>query len=90
MEKREKKQEISLEEITEKIISQLQKEYPMAKFLINSETYGEEDIDIDIFAFPEDLLKLDRFANEVTYKAWEETGYNILPMIAPIEYCPIK
>jgi len=85
-----KKKQIGLEEVTEGIIAQLQEKYPHTKILINGETYGEEDIDIDIFAPREELLEIDRFACEITFKIWQETGYDILPMIAPMECCPVK
>ena len=85
-----KRKEIGLQEVIEGIISQLQEKYPQTKILINGETYGEEDIDIDIFAPRDELIEIDRFACEITFKVWEETGHDILPMIAPMECCPIK
>ena len=82
--------ELSLEEVAEKIIAKLQEEYPEAEYLINGEVYGEGDLYIDIYIDEKDLLALDRLANEISFRYWEETGYNILPMVAPIECYPIR
>ncbi|HID86728.1 MAG TPA: hypothetical protein EYP55_05035 [Anaerolineae bacterium] len=78
------------EEVAQKIIAELKEKFPDAEYLINTKVYGEEDLYIDIYIDEKDLLTLDRLANEITFRYWEKTGYNILPMVAPLESCPIK
>ena len=80
----------SLENVANYIISQLRKEFPNAEYLINGEAYGDEDLYIDIYADEIELLVLDQLASEITFRIWEETGYDILAMIAPMECYPIK
>lgn len=80
----------TLESVANQIISQLRKEFPHAEYLINGEVYGDEDLYIDIYVDESELLALDTLANEMTFRIWEETGYDILAMIAPMECYPIK
>ncbi len=80
----------SLENVANYIISQLRKEFPNAEYLINGEVYGDEDLYIDIYVDEAELLALDQLASEITFRIWEETGYDILAMIAPMECYPIK
>jgi len=80
----------TLENIADKIISQLRQQFPKAEFLLNGETYGDADLYLDIYIDEPDLIELDRLANEVTFRFFEETGYDILPMVAPMESYPIK
>ncbi|MBC8228325.1 hypothetical protein H8E77_02105 [bacterium] len=80
----------SLESVANYIISQLRKEFPNAEYLINGEVYGDEDLYIDIYVDEAELLVLDQLASEMTFRIWEETGYDILAMIAPMECYPIK
>jgi len=80
----------SLESVANYIISQLRKEFPNAEYLINGEVYGDEDLYIDIYVDEKELLALDGLASEITFRSWEETGYDILAMIAPMECYPIK
>jgi len=77
-------------DLASRIISEIQEKYPSARCLLNDEVYGDEDLDIDIFIKEERLLELDGFANELTFRYWEQTGYDILPMVAPIECYPIR
>jgi len=82
--------EWTLGDVAERIIAELQERFPTAEFLLNDEVYGEEDLYIDVYVDEDELLVLDRFANELTYRYWERTGYDILPMVAPRECYPIK
>ena len=80
----------SLGSVANQIIEKLRKEFPNAEYLINGEVYGDEDLYIDIYVDEAELLALDGLANEITFRIWEETGYDILAMIAPMECYPIK
>ena len=80
----------SLENVANYIISKLRKEFPNAEYLINGEVYGDEDLYIDIYVDEAELLALDQLANEITFRIWEETGYDILAMVAPMECYPIE
>ena len=60
------------------------------EYLINGEVYGDEDLYIDIFVDEAELLALDRLASEITFRFWEETDYDILAMVAPMECYQIK
>lgn len=77
-------QQTTLEEVAEAILKELQQAFPEAEYRLNGEVYGEEDLDLDILVTEKNILPLDRLANEVTFRYWQETGYNILPMIAPL------
>jgi hypothetical protein len=80
----------SLESVANYIIEELRKEFPDAEYLINGEVYGDEDRYIDLYVDDTELLALDGLANEITFRLWEETGYDILAMVAPMECYPIK
>lgn len=82
--------EWTLGDVAEMIIAELRQRFPTAKFLLNDEVYGDEDLYIDTYVDEDELLALDRFASELTYRYWEETGYDILPMVAPRDCYPIK
>lgn len=82
--------EWTLVDVAERIIADLQERFPTAEFLLNDEVYGDEDLYIDIYVDEDELLVLDRFANELTYRYWENTGYDIMPMVAPRDCYPIK
>jgi len=77
------KKRSTLEEAANMIIAELQEKFSNAEYIINGEVYGEEDLDIDIYVSEDNLLELDRLASKVSFKYWEETGYNIFPMVAP-------
>lgn len=78
----------SLEEVAEAVLAEFRQAFPEAEYRFNGEVYGEEDLDIDIYVAAEKMISLDRFANEITFRYWQETGYNILPMIAPMASTP--
>ena len=82
--------EWTLVDVAEKIIAELRGRFPRAEFLLNDEVYGDEDLYIDIYVDEDELLVLDRFANELTYRYWENTGYDVMPMVAPRDCFPIK
>jgi hypothetical protein len=82
--------EWTLVDVAERVIADLQERFPAAKFLLNDEVYGDEDLYIDIYVDEDEVLVLDRFANELTYRYWENTGYDIMPMVAPRDCYPIK
>jgi hypothetical protein len=82
--------EWTLVDVAERMIADLQERFPTAKFLLNDEVYGDEDLYIDIYVDEDEVLVLDRFANELTYRYWENTGYDIMPMVAPRDCYPIK
>ena len=77
-------------DVVEQVIVELEAKYPTAEFLINDEVYGDEDIDIDAYVDEEIIVPLDKFANELTYRYWKQTGYDIFVMVAPRECYPIK
>jgi hypothetical protein len=70
----------SLEKVANQIIEKLRKEFPNAEYLINGEVYGDEA----------ELIALDRLASEISFRFWEETGYDTLAMVAPMKCYPIK
>jgi len=71
-------------------ITALQPTAPPALRLKRKSVYGDEDLYVDVYVDEDELLVLDRFANELTYRYWEKTGYDILPMVAPRDCYPIK
>jgi len=77
-------------DVAEKIIAELRERFPTAEFLLNGEVYGEEDLDIDVYVDEDQVVAVDRFADELTYRYWEQTGYDIFAMVAPRECYPIK
>ena len=82
--------EWTLVDVAERVIAELRGRFPTAEFLLNDEVYGDEDLYIDTYVDEDELLVLDRFASELTYRYWEKTGYDILAMVAPGECYPIK
>ena len=74
----------------ERIITDIQEKFPDAKCLLNDEVYGEEELDIDVYVDEDQVVAVDRFASELTYRYWEQTGYDIFAMVAPRECYPIK
>ena len=83
-------EKMALGDVAEKIIADIREKFPDAKCLINDEVYGEEDLDIEVYVDEGQVLAVDRFASELTYRYWEQTGYNIFAMVAPKECYPIK
>jgi len=83
-------EKLALGDVVERIISDIRQKFPSAKCLINDEVYGEEDLDIDVYVDEDQVVAVDRFASELTYRYWEQTGYNIFAMVAPKECYPIK
>lgn len=83
-------EKLALGDVAERIIADILKRFPGAKYLINNEVYGEEDLDIDVYVNEDQVLAVDRFASELTYRYWEQTGYNIFAMVAPRDCYPIK
>ena len=79
-----------LEHVAQRIVAEVQRKYPDAWCLFNDEVYGDEDLYIDVYVDENVLLEVGRFANELTYRYWQETGYDILPMVAPRECYPLK
>ena len=82
--------EWTLGDVAERIIAELRERFSTVEFLLNDEVYGEEDLDIDVYVDEDQVLVVDRFASELTYRYWEQTGYNIFAMVAPRECYPIK
>ncbi len=78
-----------LNEIADEIIDVLRREFPDAEYLVNGQIYGEEDLDLEIYAPEDQLMEIDRRANELTFRYWEETGHDVLPMVAPKEASPV-
>jgi len=83
-------EKVALGNIAERIIMDIQEQFPDAKCLLNDEVYGEEDLDIDVYVNEDQVVAVDRFADELTYRYWEQTGYDIFAMVAPRECYPIK
>lgn len=81
---------MALGDVAERIMADILVRFPDAKYLIDDEVYGEEDLDIDVYVDEDQVLVVDRFASELTYRYWEETGYNIFAMVAPRDCYPIK
>lgn len=72
------------------ITADVQAKYPDAVCLMRSETYGDEDLGIDIYV-PEALVReASRFAHEVAFKATLGADLLILPTVAPAHSCPIR
>jgi len=81
---------MALGDVVERIIADIQEKFPDAKCLLNDEVYGEEDLDIDVYVDEDQVVAVDRFASELTYRYWEQTGYNIFAMVATKDCYPIK
>ena len=81
---------MALGDVAERIMADIQERFPDAKYLIDDEVYGEEDLDIDVYVDEDQVVVVDRFASELTYRYWEQTGYNIFAMVAPRDCYPIK
>ena len=80
----------SLKEGIEQIISELRGEFPDAEFLLDDETYNDEDIIIKIYAPDNDLNQISDKASELSLQ-WElKTGYFVLPLVNSIEAYPIR
>ena len=80
----------SLKEGIEQIINELRGEFPNAEFLLDDETYNDEDIIIKIYAPDNDLNQISDKASELSLQ-WElKTGYFVLPLVNSIEAYPIS
>jgi hypothetical protein len=82
--------EWTLGDVAERIVAELRERFPTAEFLLNDEVYGDEDLDVDVYVDEDQVVAVDRFASELTYRYWEQTGYDIFAMVAPKECYPIK
>ena len=80
----------NLMDYAELIVTRIKERYPDAVCLISDEMYGDEDVDIEIYAPEEKLLEIERFAHEVALRETDGTDWFILPSVAPLESCPVK
>lgn len=83
-------EKVALGDVAERIMVDIQEKFSGAKCLINDEVYGEEDLDIDVYVDEDQIVAVDRFASDLTYRYWEQTGCNVFAMVAPKECYPIK
>ena len=79
----------SLKEVIEKIVAELSQEFPDAEFLLEGETYNNEDAIIKIYAPSDDLNNISDKAAELSLNSELKDGYFILTMVNSIEACPI-
>ena len=80
----------SLKEVIEKIVEKLSQEFPNAEFLLEGETYNDEDAIIKIYAPENDLNNVSDKAAELSLNSELSTGYFILTMVNSIEAYPIR
>ncbi|MBM3236812.1 hypothetical protein FJZ31_11025 [Candidatus Poribacteria bacterium] len=80
----------SLKEVIEQISNELSKEFPNAEFLLEGETYNDEDAIIQIYVTENDLNNIGDKASELSLCSELETGYFILTMVNSIEAYPIR
>lgn len=84
-------EKVSLGMAAEQMMDELKELFPQAEILIQGETYSDaEDIIVKIFADEDDLLEISDQAHKVSLEYELKTGYFIMPMIIPMEHCPIK
>ncbi len=74
----------------ESIARKIQRRYPQVVCLPSDQVYGDEDVDLDVYAPRDKLLEVERYAHKVALKETEHSGYFILPSVAPLELCPVK
>ena len=79
-----------LANLVDRIIDRIHEKYPDAFCLMSGDTYGDEDVDIEIYVPEDKVLEVDRFAHETSFELTQDTGLLILPMVAPMESCPVK
>ena len=80
----------SLKEVIEKITAELCQEFPDAEFLLEAETYNDEDAIIKIYAPSNDLNNVSDKAAELSLNSELKEGYFILTMVNSIEAYPIR
>jgi len=80
----------ALGDLVDTIMDRIREKYPEALCLMSGEVYGDEDVDIEVYISEDELLKADRFAHEVAFELTKGTDFLILPMVAPMECCPVK
>ena len=79
-----------LVDLVNAIIKRIQGKYPDAYCLMSDDVYGDEDVDLEIYVPEEKILEVDEFAHEVAFELTNGTDVFILPMVVPMEYCPVK
>jgi len=84
-------EKVNLGVAAEQMVDELKQLFPRAEILIQGETYGDaEDIVVKIFADEDDLLEISDRAHKASLEYELKTGYFIMPMVIPMEHCPIK
>ena len=84
-------EKVNLGVAAEQMVDELKQLFPQAEILIQGETYGDaEDIVVKIFADEDDLLEISDRAHKASLEYELKTGYFIMPMVIPMEHCPIK
>ncbi|MBI1924725.1 hypothetical protein HYR99_10780 [Candidatus Poribacteria bacterium] len=83
-------QEKSLKACVEQMINELHGEFPHAEFLLEAETYSDEDAIIRIYAHENVLNPISDKASELSLQLELKTGYFILPLVNSIEAYPIR
>jgi len=78
-----------LKEVIEKIVGKLSSEFPDAEFLLEGETYSDEDAIIKIYAPSDNLNSISDKATELSLNSELEDGYFILTIVNSIEAYPI-
>jgi len=81
---------VSLGDYVDRIVAQIEEAYPQARCPMRGETYGDEDVGIDVYVPEEQVLEVSRFAHEVALDATLGTEWLILPSVASLEFCPVK
>mgnify|MGYP001610814824 CR=1 FL=1 len=74
----------------DRIVAEVRSRYPDAVCLMRSETYGDEDLGIDIYVPEERVSEVSRFAHEAAFNATLGTHLLILPTVAPTHCCPVR
>jgi hypothetical protein len=80
----------TLDDYVDTIITQVQEKYPQAICLMRGETYGDEDLGIDIYVPEEEVLEVSHSVHEMAFNATVGTDWLILPSVAPLESCPVR
>ncbi len=82
----------SLEETVHSFTTEFLQSFPRAQLLLgsNADVDGEADVEIDVYVPPEEIESAGIKADELALNYDLKTGFFIIPIVLPLDACPVK
>jgi len=71
-------------------IRDFERAFPNSTLLLNGDAYSEADVEIDVYVPPEEIESAGIKADELALNYDLKTGFFIVPIVLPLDACPVK